>query len=280
MTRSLEDRLWEKVDRSAGEDACWPYMPSINRNTYGMIYDPSATCISKVIGTHRAAYELTYGKVQEGLFVCHRCNWKPCCNPSHLYLGTHQQNMFDARKDQLMPMISTPLHAKLTETEVHAIRILYGAWSQAQLAQKFNVSQSDISDILLGKIWKNIEGPLISQDDKGQKTHCHKGHPLTEDNIIYSHQGRNRNCKLCYYERETAKSRRRFIEKHDEINAQRRARRGSTVHRFSEEEVIEILRLYREEGLSYRDLAKRFTTSYSTIKRIINKDYTGTRYAP
>lgn len=46
---------------------------------------------------HRVAWELTHGPIPPGLCTLHRCDTRPCVEPSHLFLGTHQDNLLDAR---------------------------------------------------------------------------------------------------------------------------------------------------------------------------------------
>ena len=85
--RPVADRLWERVDRSGD---CWLWTGAITGVGYGHIYADG-----RLAYTHRLAYELTYGPIPEGLFVCHHCDNPPCCRPEHLFLGTAQDNQSD-----------------------------------------------------------------------------------------------------------------------------------------------------------------------------------------
>ncbi len=47
----------------------------------------------KNVAAHRYAWILTHGEPEAGQHVLHKCDNPPCCNPAHLRLGTHDQNM-------------------------------------------------------------------------------------------------------------------------------------------------------------------------------------------
>jgi hypothetical protein len=54
--------------------------------------------ISRSLGcmhAHKAAWIIANGAVPHGLYVCHTCDNRVCCNPAHLWLGTAKQNQQD-----------------------------------------------------------------------------------------------------------------------------------------------------------------------------------------
>lgn len=79
------------------ENGCWEYPLRHTKCGYGTIYFGGFK-VRKHILVHRLMYEEFKDKIPKGLFVLHTCDNPPCCNPSHLFLGTHQDNMDDMWK--------------------------------------------------------------------------------------------------------------------------------------------------------------------------------------
>lgn len=269
--RSLESRLWEKVDRTGGNEACWPHTINQPHNVYASIFDPDAANATRIIGMHVAAYKVTYGDIPQDLWVLHKCpngnRNKRCCNPAHLYLGTHRDNTLDAMDDGVLPQGIEHHKAKLSPEDAKAIRLLYGTWSPSKLAKHFGVSQATLSSILHGEIWKDAGGPLKESTSRA-KTHCHKGHPLTESNIVMSHGGNHRNCKICHDATALRKEQRRRQLLAERGPIQRAKRRDHFENRLSKDTLLAIRTEHAHA--SYRELAEKYNTSYSTIKNIID----------
>jgi hypothetical protein len=78
-----------KVDPLSG---CHIWQASTKPNGYGQL-----TYRMRRLMAHRAAWIARHGPIGKGLEVCHRCDERRCCNPDHLYLGSHTENMADMR---------------------------------------------------------------------------------------------------------------------------------------------------------------------------------------
>jgi hypothetical protein len=155
---SLEQRLWAKVER--GEpNACWPWRGATYGRGYGLIGKVGGKD-GPSIPAHRAAWMLTHGEIPDGMQVCHRCDNPPCCNPEHLFLGTHGDNMRDKvlKGRQHRPSGSTHGNSKLTESKVLEIRARYeaGGVSQYALAADYGVGVMQINRIVNRKHWTHV----------------------------------------------------------------------------------------------------------------------------
>ncbi len=141
----------------ATEQGCLEWRGYCNPYGYGEI-----RIGGKLYKTHRYAFELAHGPIPEGLVICHRCDNPPCCNPEHLFLGTHADNHADciqkgrARYNPLRGEESTS--AILAAENVITIRAQYAAGraTQTELARKYGVTQSTIWLIVHNKKWRHV----------------------------------------------------------------------------------------------------------------------------
>ena len=147
--------FWRRVQNGSPTE-CWEWKASRNPTGYG-------SYIVFIEGkreqrAHRVAFFYATGIAPAEKHVLHKCDNRACCNPDHLYLGTHQQNMDDrwARNKNSIRGAAHPL-AKLTETDVVSIRHQYSQGrGLSDLGREFNVSPQAIFAIVRRVTWKDV----------------------------------------------------------------------------------------------------------------------------
>lgn len=150
-------RFWQKVDRR-GPDECWEWTASTQAGGYGQF---RVSRPRRKVRAHIMAYQISKGPTN-GLLVCHSCDNPPCCNPQHLWLGTHDDNMKDAAakkrfRGHNMKGEANP-RAILKIPDVQCIREqIAGGKTNIAIAAQYGVTHSMISRIRLGKAWTHTE---------------------------------------------------------------------------------------------------------------------------
>lgn len=88
-----EERFWDSCIPEPNS-GCWLWTKSTRPNGYGQF----AAKTGHIVYAHRFAFELLWGAIPDGRYVCHRCDTPACINPDHIYLGTPQDNVNDMRE--------------------------------------------------------------------------------------------------------------------------------------------------------------------------------------
>lgn len=139
------ERFWSKVDRR-GDDECWEWQASRGPDGYGFFW-----CSDHNERAHRVALELHLGRpLREGYLACHTCDNPPCCNPNHLFEGTHDDNMADKAAKGRAP--KTTGNTRIPDATVEEARRLYETkqYSQRRIADLLGISQSQVGNIVRG----------------------------------------------------------------------------------------------------------------------------------
>jgi len=159
-----EKRLWEKV-RKGTVAQCWPWLGFCNEKGYGRVW-----INGKGYYAHRVIYQLANpGTIRRAApkdrfasgFLRHKCDNPLCCNPAHLEIGTHADNMRDklerGRQHTFMS-IESP-RAKLTAHDAQQIRLhRANGVTRKALALLYEVSVSTIKGVTSGRHYADIGG--------------------------------------------------------------------------------------------------------------------------
>lgn len=141
---SNSESFWERVDVLEDKNACWNWKGGKSKKGYGLI-----KLLGKHAYAHRVAYEFANRNIDPDLDVLHSCDNPSCCNPAHLRMGTHQENMRD--RDLKGRGRSK---SKLTWDDVNLIRQQYAdGVCRYRLSINFDVKFSTIDRIVKGETW-------------------------------------------------------------------------------------------------------------------------------
>lgn len=155
------ERFWSKVNKNGPVHPtlgqCWDWTAGKNRRGYGAF----SYGFSRNRAAHRYSWEIRFGSIPDGLFVCHHCD-RPCCvNPSHLFLGTYQDNIDDCISKGRQNKGEKVHNAKLTSEQVIAIRKRYQRRSPVNgctaIAKELGVTIQAVHLAIKGKNWKHVE---------------------------------------------------------------------------------------------------------------------------
>jgi hypothetical protein len=143
-------------------DGCWLWTGSKYGNGYGRLQVNGSQ-----VSAHRFQYELHYGPIPDGLFVCHTCDTPACVNPGHLFVGTAKENFDDmVSKGRLSVSLckgrrsgALNANAKLTAEKVSMIRAAWGTQckSYRDIVKAFGLkSPGHARKIVLRQMWRDV----------------------------------------------------------------------------------------------------------------------------
>ncbi len=156
-----EEYMSRMKERTAVDgDGCWMWTgPGRPKGRRGGRSRGQIKVFGKTLSIGQAAFLLWHGDIPDGVFVLHRCNKgeEGCCNPGHLYLGNHAQNMRDmVAAGNSRPGESHPM-AKLTEEVVRWIRAEAAKGrSAADIAREISMDRTGIWQIIKRKTWRHL----------------------------------------------------------------------------------------------------------------------------
>lgn len=144
-------KLLRRIMFTDDPDACWELVGTRNTADYGIVGKRRRRA-------HRLVWEMFTGHpVPKNGILRHSCDNPPCCNPKHLTVGTHKENVADMwqRKRGFTPFkdrVGAKHHNfKLTDGQIAEIRFLASSGEKGSvLARRFGVSQTHIIRLVRG----------------------------------------------------------------------------------------------------------------------------------
>lgn len=152
ITESIKQRFFAKVQKSDHPDGCWLWTACCRNGGYGCM-----KVGEKLADAHRLSWLIHNGEIPDSKMVLHRCDVRQCVNPTHLFIGTHLDNMHDAQVKGRLTQAGVKgcvnSSNKLTFEQAEEIRKRYatGKVTLAQLADEYKVGSETIRRVVIGE---------------------------------------------------------------------------------------------------------------------------------
>lgn len=154
IINQLEKRFNKYVIKKEG---CWDWKGFVRPDGYTRMRIGFHTD-KKSVGGHVVSWMIHNRKFRLNSFwndnfnILHTCDNRKCTNPKHLYLGTRSNNMVD------MVVRKRTRNVKLTVKQVVEIKKMFKEGVSARnIARKYNVNETTISDIRKKRTWKHVD---------------------------------------------------------------------------------------------------------------------------
>lgn len=169
---SATERWYHRISicrhRHPCDACCWEWTGTKTLTGYGQSMIALGNQRERIV--HRAVWMLMHQEpIDAGTAICHTCDNRACCNPSHLYPGPYTQKATRPgtrwgapgspgwQKGELSP------NAKLTEDNVREVWSLWQeGYTQQEIATRFGVTQVTISYVLNRKTWVHVTDAIFA----------------------------------------------------------------------------------------------------------------------
>jgi hypothetical protein len=152
LTNSQAEQFWALASRGE-ESACWLWTKSLVPTTgYGQVqYN------KRRFATHRLAWMLAYGAIPDQMHVCHKCDVRACCNPSHLFVGTPADNQRDCAQKKRKPHGVNHGRSVLDDDKVRQIRRLHAdGHTMKAIGLQFGIDNTTVKQVVSRRTWRHV----------------------------------------------------------------------------------------------------------------------------
>lgn len=148
------EKLMTKVAKRS--NGCWVFTEAPRSGGYGAVIIHRGDAFGSFKwAAHRLTYERFNGPIPAGMLVCHSCDNRLCCNPKHLFLGTHKDNLADMVAKGRSLYGERANNVSLTEAQVvECYKLRNEGMTYREIGEKFGVTYGCIHMVCAGRNWQ------------------------------------------------------------------------------------------------------------------------------